>query len=137
MHTCSIKNYLRVGRDVRQRFQCLGCGKCCSKLIIGPISSSEMARIVKLDENYMQYFRNYLRYAEKGIFLMSFKIITNKDGKAGGCAFFDERIKRCKIYKARPRICRMFPFRTTTLVWKECEWVRKNLKWNPVKTGGV
>ncbi len=130
----SLRNYIRVDETVRKRFKCLRCGRCCSELIVGPISTRDMARIVKLNDKHLSYFKNYLRFSREGNILMSFKIIANKDGEAPGCAFFDPAKKECKIYKYRPKICRMFPFRTKTLVWKNCEWVRRNLRHNNKNT---
>ena len=95
----SLRSYVRVDKSLRKKFRCLKCGRCCEELIIGPVSTTDMARIVKLDEGNLRYFRNYLRYSESGRFLMSFKIIVNDELAPGGCAFFDKEKRRCKIYK--------------------------------------
>ncbi len=123
-----LEDYVQLDRHARKKFRCLRCGRCCSSLIIGPISSKDMARIVRHDERSLKYFKNYIRYGEKSGMLMAFKIITNKKGNAGGCAFYDPKRRRCTIYHSRPSICRAFPFRTDTLAWKHCEWVKRYLK---------
>jgi hypothetical protein len=33
-----------------------------------------------------------------------------KEFKNGDCVFFDNQTRKCKVYKARPRQCRTWPF---------------------------
>ncbi len=123
-----LKDYVELDEDAIKKFRCLRCGRCCSSLIIGPVGTEDMVRICRLNPAYMRYFKNYLRIGKRSNVLMAFKIITNRNGDAGGCAFYDRKGKVCTIYPYRPEICRMFPFRTRTLAWRHCEWVKRYLK---------
>lgn len=88
--------------------RCETCeGNCC----IGEsgyiwVDQNEMRNIAKslcieLDELKQRYlFKVKYRY--------SIKEKSYKDGLA--CIFFDEKLKRCGIYKARPNQCKTFPF---------------------------
>ncbi len=123
-----LNDYVELDEDAIKKFRCLRCGRCCSSLIVGPISTEDMVRVCGLNPSYMKYFKDYLRIGERSNVLMAFKIITNMNGDAGGCAFYDRKRKACTIYPHRPEICRRFPFRTRTLAWRHCEWVKRYLK---------
>jgi Fe-S-cluster containining protein len=81
---------------IKKDFVCRRCGACCKPLVI--VTASDIGRIKSM--GYSEDFfvmsdgkKKVLRNDEKCIFL----------GFSHGKAF-------CRVYSARPRICRKYPF---------------------------
>jgi Fe-S-cluster containining protein len=111
--------------DAGLRFECTGCGRCCSG---GNgyvwVSEREIARLavrfgVGLDDFGLKYLR---RVGDRYALLES---VTD-----GACVFLDG--DRCGVYEDRPNQCRSFPFWGRNLespaAWAraagECEGIR-------------
>ncbi len=87
------------------RFTCTGCGNCCTG---APgfvwVNQEEIAALAQLvgQDDLAAFERQYVRNV--GI-RKSLKEYPN-----GDCVFFDGQTRRCKVYEARPRQCRTWPF---------------------------
>jgi uncharacterized protein len=88
------------------RFQCTGCGQCCTK---EPgyvwLSADEIHAIAAhLHISKEEFIRRYTRSVFGRISLLENKITFD-------CVFLKD--KKCQIYPVRPQQCRTFPW------WKE------------------
>ncbi len=86
------------------RFECTGCGDCCTG---APgyvwVTGSEIAALANLCGLAVEEFEaKYVRTVGIRKSLIEFD--------NGDCVFFDNRSRRCRVYKARPRQCRTWPF---------------------------
>ena len=79
----NITNYTRNGK-------CSGCGQCCGDIL--HLSKKEIHRIDR-------YLKEHKVEATPRIVLVSYD---------NTCPFRDNKSKKCKIYEARPDICRVF-----------------------------
>lgn len=115
------------------RFECTGCGKCCTG---GPgyvwVNGEEikaMALFLKISES--EFGRKYLRRANGKLSLIE---RHNHD-----CVFLKD--KKCDVYGARPTQCRTYPFwpehtrspETWEHVKRECEGIRDSARLIPVE----
>lgn len=102
------------------RFKCTGCGDCCTgapgyvwvnKADIAALAEETQLSVAAFERTYVRQVgvRKSLReYAD------------------GDCVFFDPQTRRCRVYAARPRQCRTWPFWDSNLrtpeAWEEtCE----------------
>jgi len=86
------------------RFQCTGCGDCCTG---APgyvwVNKEEIAALaVQVGMAIAEFEAKYVR--EVGV-RKSLKEYAN-----GDCVFFDGKTRKCRVYSARPRQCRTWPF---------------------------
>ena len=87
------------------RFECTGCGDCCTG---APgyvwVNKEEIQGLAEQvgEENLERFEKMYVR--QVGI-RKSLKEYSN-----GDCFFFDNQTRKCKVYNARPRQCRTWPF---------------------------
>lgn len=86
------------------RFQCTGCGQCCTG---GPgfvwVNSEEISQLAQHLKLPVQEFRtHYVRRIGKQYSL--------GERSNGDCVFLDPRSRQCKVYPVRPRQCRSWPF---------------------------
>jgi Fe-S-cluster containining protein len=87
------------------RFQCTGCGACCT---------GNPADYVAVDAREQQTIRVFLGVSRQW-FRRRYLVKLDGDHKGlasrenGRCVFLD-RANRCRIYAARPRQCRTYPF---------------------------
>ncbi len=86
------------------RFKCTGCGDCCTGapgfVWVNKDDIAALAAEVGLDEATFES-----RYVRQIGVRKSLKELDNFD-----CVFFDGETRKCKVYKARPRQCRTWPF---------------------------
>jgi len=86
------------------RFQCTQCGDCCTGapgfVWVNRQEIAEMAAVEKMD--VASFEKQYVR--EVGI-RKSLKEYAN-----GDCVFLDPQTRGCRVYQARPRQCRTWPF---------------------------
>ncbi|MGW8258070.1 MAG: YkgJ family cysteine cluster protein [Thermoguttaceae bacterium] len=90
-------------------FKCTGCGSCCTG---APgyvwVNKAEIeALAVALDIDTDEFQRLYVRQIGKR------KSLIELPG--GDCVFFDNKRRTCRVYEARPRQCRTWPFWCTNL----------------------
>ena len=96
------------------RFQCAGCGDCCAgapgHVWVNKAEIEAMAAAVGQDVE--KFEKKYVRLV--GI-RKSLVELSNDD-----CIFFDRQRRACKVYNARPRQCRTWPFWASNLRTPEC-----------------
>lgn len=86
-------------------FQCTGCGDCCTGaegyVWINREEVEAMARLLGIDDR-TQFERKHTRLVGIRRSLLEYA--------NGDCVFFDGKSRTCKVYDARPRQCRSWPF---------------------------
>ncbi|MEM8865096.1 MAG: YkgJ family cysteine cluster protein [Planctomycetota bacterium] len=102
------------------RFQCTGCGDCCTGapgyVWLNNADIRAMADEVSL--NVEEFEKRYVRSVGVRKSLIEYE--------NGDCVFFDNKSRGCTVYGARPRQCRTWPFWDSNLkspqAWAEtCE----------------
>lgn len=93
-----------VARPAKLRFACTGCGGCCTGRgnYVVEVDRAEQRRIQKFLGVTWAWFRR--RY------LFRFDDETESLRVANGRCTFLAGDNRCRIYAARPRQCRTYPF---------------------------
>lgn len=91
------------------RFQCTGCGDCCTGapgyVWVNQAEIEAMAKVLGLPVE---------RFQERFVRMVGIRrSLIELDG--GDCVFFDNRARRCRVYEARPRQCRTWPFWASNL----------------------
>lgn len=86
------------------RFQCTGCGDCCTG---APgyvwVDEEEIAALAAhLQVEVEEFERKYVRRVGRRKSLIELA--------GGDCVFFDNQTRRCTVYSARPQQCRTWPF---------------------------
>ena len=87
------------------RFECTQCGNCCTGapgfVWVNQPEIRELAAAVG-ETDLDRFEREYVRQvgARKSL----------KEFANGDCVFFDNQKRTCKVYAARPRQCRTWPF---------------------------
>lgn len=95
------------------RFKCTQCGNCCT----GPegyvwVNDEEIAQIATTIGKSIEETRSeHTRAVGRRVSLREFA--------NGDCTFFDSETRRCKIYAARPRQCRTWPFWNSNIDHRE------------------
>jgi Fe-S-cluster containining protein len=86
------------------KFKCTGCGDCCTG---APgyvwVNKEEIATLAKLVGLSVDKFEE--RYVREIGVRKSLHERSN-----GDCVFFDNVTRKCRVYSARPRQCRTWPF---------------------------
>ncbi len=86
------------------RFKCTGCGDCCTGapgyVWVNRADIEAMAAAVEMD--VAEFEARYVRHVGVRRSLV--------EHANGDCVFFDGRTRKCRVYKARPRQCRTWPF---------------------------
>ena len=86
------------------RFKCTGCGDCCTG---APgyvwVNKEEIVALAAAVNMTAADFE--ARYVKAVGVRKSLKEYPN-----GDCVFFDNKTRKCKVYAARPRQCRTWPF---------------------------
>ena len=100
------------------RFECSQCGDCCTG---APgyvwVNKEEIASLAsEAGELYISVFEE--KYVRRIGIRKSLKEFPN-----GDCVFFDGELRTCKVYNARPRQCRTWPFWDSNLKTPE-DWQR-------------
>ncbi|MHA1917418.1 MAG: YkgJ family cysteine cluster protein [Candidatus Ranarchaeia archaeon] len=124
------------------RFKCIKCGECCkdpNMLII--VDGADLRNLEKVlgFENLMKNL-SFFTIDQKNTDSMKRFIVPSvltkrgltfiglKKSENGECVFLDQE-NNCKLYKARPRVCRTFPFsfneKEDGLFWGTVEWDKK------------
>jgi uncharacterized protein len=101
------------------KFACTGCGDCCTGdpgyVWVNKREIEVMAAAMKLDVEVFQ--REYVRMVGIRKSLIEFP--------NGDCVFFNNQTRKCRLYSARPRQCRTWPFWPSNLAspaaWKEVQ----------------
>ena len=88
------------------KFQCTGCGKCCTGspgyVWISPEEIAEAANFLQISPE--EFTRRYTRRIGN-------RLSLKENSTTYDCTFLKD--KQCRIYGARPKQCRTFPW------WKE------------------
>ncbi len=86
------------------RFQCTGCGHCCTgdPGYVYVVRSEIEALAALVAVQVAEFEERFVRRVGKRKSLIE---LPN-----GDCVFFDRLTRRCRVYDARPRQCRTWPF---------------------------
>jgi uncharacterized protein len=86
------------------KFKCTGCGDCCTGApgYVWLNGADIKLLAAETDLTVAEFERRYVRAVGVRKSL--------KELKGGDCVFFDNKSRRCQVYKARPRQCRTWPF---------------------------
>lgn len=95
-------DYVRI--QAQLDFQCKRCGICCQTADPIDIYPKDIRRLashfhISLDEAIKEYTIPHQKEPD----LRAFKVTAP-------CQFYDETQRGCKIYQARPMVCRCSPF---------------------------
>jgi hypothetical protein len=86
------------------RFKCTGCGDCCTGsagyVWVNKEEIANLAALVGLPID--EFEARYVRLVGVRKSLVEYE--------NGDCAFFDNETRKCRVYAARPRQCRTWPF---------------------------
>jgi Fe-S-cluster containining protein len=95
------------------RFQCTQCGDCCTGAAgYVWVNKEEIESLAALVGVSIEEFESkYVRSVGVRKSLVEFD--------NGDCVFFDGKTRKCKVYGARPRQCRTWPFWHSNLRTKE------------------
>lgn len=101
------------------KFTCTQCGNCCTGfpgyVWVNDAEIRAIAKVLGTDEGTVR-----VEYTRKQGRRTTLKEIENYD-----CVFFDRQTRGCKVYEARPRQCRTWPFWDSNLespeTWKETQ----------------
>lgn len=87
------------------RFQCTGCGDCCTGapgyVWVNKEEIAALAAEVELDVD--EFERQYVRQ-------IGVRKSLKERKKTYDCVFLDAETHKCTVYAARPRQCRTWPF---------------------------
>lgn len=86
------------------RFQCTGCGDCCTG---DPgfvwVNAEEIAALAaRVGLSAVEFEATYVRRVGARKSLLEYE--------NGDCVMFDPERRSCRVYEARPRQCRTWPF---------------------------
>ncbi len=85
------------------RFACTQCGACCNGAGTVRVSDEEIGALARLldlsDEQLRAMYTRRLRGGE----------VSLRESRAKACVFWDPE-RGCRVYAARPRQCRTWPF---------------------------
>src|SRR2546421_5595908 len=86
------------------QFQCTGCGDCCtgSPGFVWVNKDDIAALAAKVGLDHQEFESRYVREIGVRKSLVEFP--------NGDCVFFDGASRKCRVYEARPRQCRTWPF---------------------------
>jgi Fe-S-cluster containining protein len=86
------------------KFTCTGCGDCCTGapgyVWLNRDDSQQLADHLQIDR--MQFEADFTRAVGVRRSLV--------EHANGDCVFFDGKTRKCRVYQARPRQCRTWPF---------------------------
>jgi len=92
------------------RFKCKRCGVFCCKLGGPPVTETDLKRIGKTGLNPYDFLEPLRRRHTRHVDAVG--ILKRK--KDGSCIFLEydrsKRLYECRIYEARPDLCRLYPF---------------------------
>ncbi len=84
--------------DPESSFSCDRCGFCCQFDVV--LYPEDIVRIKRSGHTAFYKTRGGEQFLKH---------------KRGFCLFYDTKNHSCNIYESRPRICRLFPFKTGSL----------------------
>lgn len=95
------------------KFECTECGDCCTGapgyVWVTKLEIAQMAEVLGITPD--EFERRYVRHV--GI-RRSLKELANYD-----CVLLDGQTRHCRVYAARPRQCRTWPFWESNLQSRE------------------
>lgn len=84
-------------------FQCTGCGNCCRGTGYVWVDDEEIEALAAVQNRAAGEVRLLDTRAVQGR-------VTLREHANGDCIYLDSRTSRCRVYEARPRQCRTWPF---------------------------
>lgn len=86
------------------KFKCTGCGDCCTGapgyVWLNKQDIAQMAELLEMEVNTFE-----VSFVQSVGVRKSLVELDNYD-----CVFFDNETRKCRVYSARPRQCRTWPF---------------------------
>ncbi len=116
-------------RFLRDNHKCISCGKCCHCSPIAINGKDIRVMACKLNMNVKDFKKEYTERYPGHPELSHFK-------KENPCVFLDEN-NRCKIYDARPDMCRQYPLLKGLRIPRECQTLLDLLKETVDENGDV
>ena len=113
LHVVSEKKWYKDGL----RFQCTGCGKCCTGFPGAVwVTEEEIECIAEyLNETIVDTLQKYTRViSDDG------RRSLQEVGKKYDCVFLKDK-KRCSVYEVRPKQCRTYPW-WPSVIESETSW---------------
>lgn len=101
-----------IYRYLRDKHECLGCGRCCHCYPIKVDGEDIRVMAFHLGLSVKEFKQKYTKPYPGDARWSTFK-------NTEVCDFLDGNNK-CKIYKARPKICRDYPLMRGTRIPQEC-----------------
>lgn len=91
------------------RFQCTGCGDCCTGApgYVWVVAEEISAIAEKVGLSAAEFEATYVRRVGVRKSLLEYE--------NGDCVMFDPERRACRVYEARPRQCRTWPFWDSTV----------------------
>ncbi len=120
-------DYVRI--QAQLDFQCKRCGICCQTADPIDIYPKDIRRLasyfrISIDETIKEYTIPHPNEPD----IRAFKV-------SAPCRFYDDTIKGCRIYQARPMVCRCSPFLSPgqigligVEIYEECPASEESLK---------
>jgi hypothetical protein len=102
-------------------FSCTQCGNCCTG----------EPGVVWIDDEEIGQIAELLEVSTGEVRLFHTRLVGNRvslrEFANGDCTFLDPATRRCRVYAARPRQCRSWPFWKSNLAtvetWRETQHV--------------
>jgi len=100
------------------RFTCTGCGDCCTG---SPgyvwVNNDEIAALAaEVELDIPEFEKRYVRQ-------IGVRKSLKEQRKTYDCVFLDSQTRKCRVYAARPRQCRTWPFWESNIRSSEA-WVQ-------------
>lgn len=109
-----------IYRFLRDNHKCIGCGKCCHCSPIAINGKDIRVMACAMHMSVKDFKKEYTKRYPGQPTLSHFK-------KESPCVFLDEN-NRCKIYDARPDMCRQYPLLKGLRIPRECQTLLDLLK---------
>jgi uncharacterized protein len=121
-------DYVRI--QAQLNFQCQRCGICCMQADPIDLYPKDIRRLASyLNISVETVVQEYTIPHPSEPDLRAFKA-------SSPCAFYDPARKECKIYQARPMVCRCSPFLSPEqiglsgiIAYEDCPACKEGLKW--------
>ena len=114
MEVSNLENVKAVSLNEQVRFRCQLCGGCChyvkDSIMLEPMDIYRLARYLREQGELVTGTEDVLaEYAHASWLEGNYPIfVLNTESELDVCTFLKDG--RCRVYEARPHVCRMYPF---------------------------
>jgi Fe-S-cluster containining protein len=127
-----IEDVQIVLTGIQYQFKCQRCGTCCVYNQYIGIAEHEIPKMAKaLDMDVQEFQNRHVTFLRKKVSTGDELIDSLYPDEhyvlkpSPPCPFFDLDTRLCKIYEARPAVCRLFPFANLRMV--DIDWESRTL----------